>query len=142
MLRCQLPVGTKEAMIERMVLSFVSKKYWSGVLPAVSKFLVPRRYSAFIFTTAVETKITKPQSHTLKFLPNSDHKLCDLTQCPNQAVDRMSEEESPAQRVVIGISFGNSYSSIAHTSGVRIPLSLIGKNYNFNPTIRKAKRRS
>jgi len=29
----------------------------------------------------------------------------------------MSEEESPAQRIAIGISFGNSYSSIAYTSG-------------------------
>ncbi|KAF2805317.1 heat shock protein-like protein 70 [Mytilinidion resinicola] len=29
----------------------------------------------------------------------------------------MSEEESPAERVAIGISFGNSYSSIAYTSG-------------------------
>lgn len=32
----------------------------------------------------------------------------------------MSEETSP-QRVAIGISFGNSYSSIAFTTGVRHP---------------------
>lgn len=32
----------------------------------------------------------------------------------------MSEETSP-QRVAIGISFGNSYSSIAYTTGVRCP---------------------
>jgi molecular chaperone DnaK (HSP70) len=30
----------------------------------------------------------------------------------------MSEEEGPASRVAIGISFGNSYSSIAWTSSV------------------------
>jgi molecular chaperone DnaK (HSP70) len=29
----------------------------------------------------------------------------------------MGEESGPAQRVAIGISFGNSYSSIAFTSG-------------------------
>jgi molecular chaperone DnaK (HSP70) len=30
----------------------------------------------------------------------------------------MSAENDPAQRVAIGISFGNSYSSIAFTTGV------------------------
>lgn len=30
----------------------------------------------------------------------------------------MSEQADPAQRVAIGISFGNSYSSIAFTTGV------------------------
>ena len=32
----------------------------------------------------------------------------------------MSEQADPAQRVAIGLSFGNSYSSIAYTTGVSL----------------------
>lgn len=37
----------------------------------------------------------------------------------------MSEEETALSRVAIGISFGNSYSSIAYTSGVSARLRLL-----------------
>jgi hypothetical protein len=39
----------------------------------------------------------------------------------------MSAENDPAQRVAIGISFGNSYSSIGFTTGVcPAPIALAG----------------
>lgn len=37
---------------------------------------------------------------------------------PSTLPPAMSAEQDPAQRVAIGISFGNSYSSIAYTTGV------------------------
>lgn len=128
-LRCQLPVGTKEAVIERMVLSFVSREI------LVRSFAGGLEISCTskIFSLHIHHRGRDENHQTTKpypqISPNSDHKLCSLAQCANRAVGRMSEEESPAQRVAIGISFGNSYSSIAHTSGARIPLSLTGEKF-------------
>lgn len=41
----------------------------------------------------------------------------------------MSAENDPAQRVAIGISFGNSYSSIGFTTGVRQSLAWIAEHF-------------
>lgn len=52
----------------------------------------------------------------------------------------MSAEEGTAPRVAIGISFGNSYSSIAHTSGVCIsmqPFALNAANMLFYRMVKR-----